>query len=188
MNSIFRKDKAIAALTYLLDMSHGVKDKYWLNKVMYYLERESILRFGEPMFYDDLYSMQYGPVSGNVKAGIDCADKTNPNQTDWKNFIRLDNNLNSVYEVNPGDYSLLSDSEIDLIREAYEKFKDFTFYQIMSYFHTNFPEFEEITGLPKRKPITWKDILTRNGYSEEDADEIVSEIQYSALNYSEAYG
>ena len=61
MRNTFRTDKAIAALTYFLDLSQGKNDKYWLNKVMYYIERESILRFGEPMFFDDLYSMPFRP-------------------------------------------------------------------------------------------------------------------------------
>ena len=66
----FRTDKAIAALTYLLELSGGKQDKYWLNMVMYYIERESILRYGDPMFYDDLCSTPYGPVASSVSDGI----------------------------------------------------------------------------------------------------------------------
>ncbi|MBQ6503184.1 MAG: DUF4065 domain-containing protein [Flexilinea sp.] len=78
----FRTGKAIAALTYLLELSGGKQDKYWLNMVMYYVERESILRYGDPMFYDDLFSMPYGPVASTVSDGIDSA---NPHKGRMKN-------------------------------------------------------------------------------------------------------
>ena len=192
MSKAFRTDKAIAALTYLLDLSNGANDKYWLNKVMYYLERESILRFGEPMFYDNLYSMPFGPVSSSVNSGIDSADQYKKQSNAWKEHITLKENSEShdVLEICPGNYDLLSDSEIELIEEAYEKFKDYSFFEIMNYFHTEIPEYEEVkwNDNPRRKQITYKKLLTKNGYSPEEADEISKEIKYTEKLFMETYG
>ena len=178
MSEKFREDKAVAALTYLLQLSGEVTDKYWLNKVMYYIERESILQYGEPMFHDDLYSMQYGPIVSSVMEGIDSADSRYDTGSPWKDYIRLDGILNAVYLVSPGDFTVLSDSEIELIENAYNEFKGFSFNKIMNFFH-KMPEYEEIDGYPKRKKISYKDLLTKNNYSEEEASEIIEEIKYS---------
>ena len=178
MNTKFREDKAIAALTYLIQLSDDVTDKYWLNKVMYYIERESILQYGEPIFHDDLYSMQYGPIVSSINEGIDSADLRYDTGSTWKKYIRLDGILNAVYLVSPGDFTVLSDSEIELIENAYNQFKGFSFNKIMNYFH-NVPEYEEISGYPKRKKISYKDLLIKNDFTEEEASEIVEEIKYS---------
>ena len=131
------------------------------------------------MFHDDLYSMPYGPVVSSVKNGIDSTDTLRTNTSKWKEYIQLDNDTHAVYLVAPGNYSLLSESETDLIKQAYEKFKDFSFTKIMNYFHNNFPEFEEITGVPHRKPIYYKNLLLKNGFSQEETSEIIDEINYS---------
>lgn len=192
MRNTFRTDKAIAALTYLLDLSHGKNDKYWLNKVMYYIERESILRFGEPMFFDDLYSMPLGPVSSSVNNGIDSSDQNKPINTLWKEHICLKEYEGShdVFLVYPGDYSLLSESDTELIEEAYNKFKNYNFFDIMNYFHNEIPEYEETkwNDPQRKKPITYKTILIKNGYTDEEAEEIVNEIVYTKNLLSEVYG
>ena len=120
MNNRFQEDKAIAALTYLMTLSNNISDKYWLNKVMYYIERESILQYGEPMFHDDLYSMRYGPVVSSVNDGIDSTDSRFKAENKWKNYILLEDKTNTVFLIAPGDFSLLSDSEIEIITEAYD--------------------------------------------------------------------
>lgn len=184
-NSRFREDKAIAVLTYLLQLSDEINDKYWLNKVMYYIEKESIIRYGEPVFHDDLYSMPYGPVVSSVKEGIDSADSRIESESKWKKFIRLNEADHEVFLIAPGDFSLLSESEIEIITEAYEKFKDYSFTKIMGYFHS-VPEYEEIHGYPRRKKITYEDLFIKNNFSPDEASEIIEEIAYSekaALTY-----
>jgi hypothetical protein len=192
MKKPFRTDKAIAVLTYLLDLSNGKNDKYWLNKVMYYIERESILRYGEPVFYDELYSMPLGPVASSVNDGIDSSEQYKTINTLWKEHVCLKESEGNhdVFLVLPGDYSLLSESETDLIEEAYNKFKDFNFFEIMNYFHKEIPEYEETkwNDPQRRKLITYKTLLTKNGYTDKDAEEVISEIVYSGKMMSEVYG
>ena len=51
----FNEEKAIATASLLLKLSGGQCDKYWLNKVMYFVERESIISTGQPIFFDRLF-------------------------------------------------------------------------------------------------------------------------------------
>ena len=189
MNNRFQEDKAIAALTYLMTLSNNISDKYWLNKVMYYIERESILQYGEPMFHDDLYSMRYGPVVSSVNDGIDSTDSRFKAENKWKNYILLEDKTNTVFLIAPGDFSLLSDSEIEIITEAYDKYKNYSFSEIMNDFH-QLPEYDEIklNQHPQRKPITYEELLLKNDFSPEDPAEIIKEINYSEKMAEPIYG
>ena len=58
----FNEEKAIAVASFLLNLSNNTSDKYWFNKVMYYIERQSLIKTGQPMFNDSLFSIKYGPI------------------------------------------------------------------------------------------------------------------------------
>jgi len=53
---MFREKTAIAVVSKLIKLSGGQCDARWLKKVMYYIERESLVKSGQPMFFDKLYN------------------------------------------------------------------------------------------------------------------------------------
>lgn len=169
----YQEGKAIAAATLLLKLSKGICDKYWLNKVMYYLERESLIRFGQPMFNDSLFSVKYGPIVSSINDGIDNA--AYPFETEWNKHIVL-NGIN-VQLLNEGDFDLLSENEIDLIQEIFNQFEGKAFGEMKAKFHS-LPEYKETKS---RIDIEYVDILRPAGIDEESIADALETISY--FNY-----
>ncbi len=172
--NMYDDKKALAAITYLLKLSNNIGDKYWLNKVMYYIERESLIRSGQPMFFDDLYSIKLGPIVSIIN---DQIDQTSYPMKDWEwtKHIKLDGN--SVKLISEADESVLSPFEEEIIIEAYTKFKGWSFGKLKRYFHS-LKEYQETNS---RIPIKYEDILRAAGFTNGEIEEGLSEISY--INY-----
>ena len=166
----YREDKAIAVVSKLLKLAGGQCDKYWVNKVMYYIERESLIKSGQPMFFDTLYSLKFGPIVSATKDGIDFAEY--PTDTSWGTHFRLEGN--TIHLVTESDYSELSPFEENIIEKAYENFKGYDFTQLHEYFG-KLPENKETTS---REPIAYEDILKAEGYKQEEIEETLAELSY----------
>lgn len=169
-DSDFREEKAIAAAAFLVKLNGGACDKYWLNKVMYYVERSSIIKNGQPMFFDNLYSLPYGPIVSAVKDSID--DLEYPIETDWDHYLTL--NGKEVRLINEPDLSFLSDFEIQIITESHQMFKGWDFSRLHHYFR----DLPEHTETRSRVDIDYKNILLAAGYKKEDVDSYDRELIY----------
>lgn len=166
----FLEGKAIAATTLLLKLSGGECDKYWLNKVMYYLERESLIRTGQPMFNDSLYSIKYGPIASAVNDGID--NTAYPFDSEWNNHVSLDGK--KVRLINEANVEVFSENEYDLIVEASKKFEGWGFRKMKNYFHS-LPEHKETNS---RIDIEYSEILKAAGVDEVSIRDSLETISY----------
>lgn len=172
----FREDKAVAIIASFLKLTEGRCDKYWLNKVMYYVERQSLIFAGQPMFFDELYSAPYGPIVSNVNDGIDLSEY--PSTSTWSTHFRLTDKTISL-ETEP-DLSVLSDFEIDLIKSTSEKFKDKSFNEMHEIFR-NLPEHMETKS---RVPIQYETILAAEGFTQDNIKDTIEELSY--IHYLES--
>jgi uncharacterized phage-associated protein len=166
----FNEKKAVAAATKLLAYHGGKCDKYWLNKVMYFVERESLLKSGQPMFFDKLYSVPYGPIVSMVNDGIDASSYDF--ETLWSKHLDLQGN--DVVLVESADDSVLSPFEDRILEAAYQQFKGWGFNQLKTFFHS-LPEYKETLS---REDITYEDILKHAGLNEEAIEEVIEELKY----------
>jgi len=167
---MYSEEKAVAVVATFLNFCNGQCDKYWLNKVMYYVERQSLLLTGQPMFFDDLYSAPYGPYVSNVNDGINLA--AYPSKSIWSKCFRLDGN-NLKLQKTP-DITVLSDFEIELIKSTYEKFKGKDFNEM----HRAFRSFPEHTEAKSRVEIGYKTVLAAGGLPEEIIEETIKDLSY----------
>ena len=170
MKPRFREDKAIAAVAELVMLSEGLCDKYWLNKIMYYIERTSLINSGQPVFFDTLFSVKYGPIVSAINDGIDAS--AYPYDSPWSKYISLSGNSVSLKEI--PDTSVLSPYEEELISAAFEQFKGWDFEQLRNYFH-NLPEFQ---NTETREEIHYPDIFSKEGLSDREIKETMDEISY----------
>lgn len=92
------------------------------------------------MFGGNLSSMEYGPVHSSI---LDSARYKNTTTKYWMDNITRpepDNNISlKNYNI---EYDELSDREIKVITQLYEKYKDFDFNDMKNLTHT-FPEYED---------------------------------------------
>jgi|SRR5450759_5451719 hypothetical protein len=172
----FKEEKAIAVAAMLLRLSGGSCDKYWLNKLMYYVERQSLVKSGQPIFFDRLYSVRYGPIVSAVMDGIESSEY--PVDNLWARHFSVEGKTVSLRE--DADDSVLSPFEEKLIEEAYNKFKGWTFPKLLSFFHS-LPENKNTTS---REVINYDEILQAEGFDPETIEKTFEEISY--LNYLES--
>lgn len=175
----YNEEKAIAAVSRFLKLSGGQCDKYWLNKLMYYIERQSLILSGQPMFFDALFSVKFGPLVSAINDGIDSASY--PIDSVWHSHISLYNN--KVKLLKEADYSELSPFEEELIEQVYKKFADWDFDRLYNFFH----KLPENKNTNSRQCIEYEEILRNQGCSQEEIEETLEELSYlgyleSALN------
>lgn len=169
----YKEEKAIAVASKLLVFSGNNCDKYWLNKVMYFIERHSLIKGGKPIFFDRMYSIPYGPIVSSVNDGIDLT--AYPVKSPWTNHFSLNGNLITLKKE--ADYSLLSPFEIGIIEEAYNKFKGWDFNRLHEFFE-NLPEFKKTTS---REEIQYDEILSAEGFDPKSVEDTINEIAYIDL-------
>ena len=166
----YRENKAIAAASMLLELSGGKCDKYWLNKLMYYIERESLIQSGQPMFFDKLYSIPLGPVASAVNDGIDSTSY--PVNSAWADHLQLKGRTVSL--IRDADKAELSDFEENIIKNAFLKFREYDFKKLKKFFH-DLPEYIETNS---RIALTYEEILNKSGAKDHQVREAIAEIAY----------
>jgi uncharacterized phage-associated protein len=166
----FNEKKAVAVASMFLKLNGGTCDKYWLNKLMYYAERQSLVKSGQPIFFDKLYSAPYGPIVSSVNDGIDSSSY--PFKNLWSKHLNLKGN--DVILVEEADNSVLSPFEDRIIEEIYKKFKNYSFTRLKNFFH-GLPEHKETNS---REDISYEDVLAAEGLGQEYISEVMRELSY----------
>jgi hypothetical protein len=174
----YQERKAIEVASRLL-VNEGKRMNYTkLIKLMYIIERESIIRWGYPVTFDDYYSLDCGPILSNTLDNIKGTTYSEHPSKEWdihitrygKYSVRL------KLEANP---KKLNRAELKLIDEMYGKFGHMTWQQLIDWSHdkNNINEWENPEG--GRLPIDIRTIMKEGGFSKEDIDEIFEDIEVS---------
>jgi uncharacterized phage-associated protein len=173
----FRSRKGAQATAFFAAKERPM-EKLKLIKLIYLSEREFVSTYGEPMLYDELFSLPHGPICSSCLNAIDgkIEDKI------WDKYIKREGSKNilAIKTFERDELDELSDAEIDILNSVWDSFGFMTAAQIRNYTHKNCQEYTEIKY--GRVPILYRDILRAIG--DEDADEIEDRI--SAARRSEA--
>ena len=137
---------------------------------MYYLERESLIRTGQPMFNDSLYSIAYGPIASAINDGIDNTEYQF--DSEWNKFITLEGK--TVKLINEPNYEVFTDNEYNLIVETFHKFEGWEFGRMKDFFH-KLPEHKETRS---RIDIEYSDIFHAAGIDEASIRDSLETISY----------
>ena len=182
MNRGYNERKAVQAAAIFTKLEEGgVIDKYKLCKLMYYLERQTILKTGQPLFNDELFSAPLGPVASEVNHGIDIIVPPRKSRfivfddeyPFWKEHFSREGKSNICMTADPGDDEL-SEADIDLIQEISKMFENFDYPQLHDFFHS----LPEHTNTRSNIPISFDKILRAEGFPEEEIRELQEEYQY----------
>jgi len=144
----FKARKSTQAAAFLLKLCNGKKDKYLLLKMIYLADRAALEKWNISITGDEPYSMEYGPVPSNIydltKGGI-------RHGCEWETAIETVQKETLVLRSDPGTDEL-SEDEMALLRETFDKYKDFTFDKMKDYCHS-LPEYDKTVGKGS-KPIS----------------------------------
>lgn len=176
MNLRFREAKTTQAAARLLKLRGGHMSYMKLIKLLYLVDRESLLRWGRPVTGDRYVSMDRGPVLSQTYNLI--IDEPCPGEdTTWAHHISKPQN----YEVKlakdtPGDE--LSEAETGLIEEIFGKFGSMNRWDLVEFVH-KLPEWQNPEG--SAVPISYRDILRAGGKTESETAAILQEIDGLAM-------
>ncbi|MGI8547365.1 MAG: Panacea domain-containing protein [Gemmatimonadaceae bacterium] len=172
----YREDRATQAAARLLHLRGGTMSYMKLIKLLYIADRRALARFGRPITFDSLASMDLGPVLSNTLNLV----KEEPDPfvfSYWAEHISAPSNyeVSLIGENVPNDQ--LSPAEEALLDEVFEEFKHFTRWELSKLTH-EFAEYQYPNG--SALPISVRKVLLAQGVSEEDANAIVQDLSAAA--------
>ena len=155
MNMRFNETKATQAAAYLIKRrGQGFMSYMKLIKLLYFADREALLRWGSPITADTFYSMDRGPVLSRVLELV--TEGASPQESHfWEQHLQPcgDHEIEMIADPSNGE---LSEVEEELLDEVYERFGGLSRWKIVDEVH-KLPEWEDPRG--GRIAIRYADIL-----------------------------
>lgn len=180
----FNEEKAIGVLSYLCRLADNSLDHYKAAKLMYLYDREVLLETGEPAFYGKYFSLPAGPIVSEVNDGIkSCLPDKLDTAISWKEFFKLDDKKNQLSQKKSEDFyfsGLLSDEDRGRLAKLFNTYREFDFRAMRKVMH-DLPEHVDLTGDERRKLLTYRHVLEKNGFTSGQIEELLSEIAYENL-------
>lgn len=150
----FNEAKATQVAALFLNMRGGEMSYLKLIKLLYFLDRESLLRWGRPVTTDKYVSMDKGPVVSRIFDLI--TDDHDPGeQSVWRTFISEPRNYCVSLLGEPGTEEL-SEAEEELARQVFEQYGHKNRWELVRLSH-DLPEWTDPEG--SAIPILYRDIL-----------------------------
>lgn len=172
MTSIFKEKKATDAAAFLLYLNGGSMNYMKLIKILYFADREALIKWGRPITFDNYFSMERGPVLSQV------FDLINYNLADQNNYWYELISEPKHYELNllkESSLLSLSDAEIDLLTELFDKYKKVSEWDMVKITHDTLPEWQD-SG-KSAIPIDIRDILNTTDKTEIEKQAIIDELE-----------
>lgn len=174
MKAKFREDKATQAAALFIKLNGESIDQIKLMKLLYFAEREALIRWRRPIVFDSYVSMKKGPVLSQT---LDLIHGDDESDGIWNNFISPPKNYELSLINDPGT-GKLSQAEESLINEIFKTYGAIDKWELCNLSH-RLPEWQNPNG--SAIPIDYKDILRGAGRTEIEIETIIDEIENIAL-------
>ncbi|MDR0578310.1 MAG: SocA family protein [Candidatus Accumulibacter sp.] len=177
-NPLFDESRAAQAAAYLLFRAGGSLPVIKIMKLLYLAERLSLQRYGEPLTGDKLCAMPKGPV---LSMTLELINGANPPTSDgWDYWIAgRDNHMVALADPStirsPDDLPCLSEADIEVLCETWEKFGHFNQWKLVAYTHDKLPEWKDPDG--SSLPISYLDVFRATGFTEETAQRLAARLE-----------
>ena len=176
MNKLFKYDKAVNSILYILQKLDGKTDMHKICKILYFADQRHLSTYGRSITGDSYIAMQFGPVPS-------CVD-------DILKALRGDSFFSSSEEIKPlrecivfenrfivrglkePDMDELSGTDVKCLDYAAELCKDLNFAQLTALSHGL-----AWTNTSKDRTISVKDILREAGDEESYVDFIADNLR-----------
>ena len=172
---LFNETKATQAAAHLIKCrGQGYMSYMKLIKLLYFADREALLRWGSPITADTLYSMDRGPVLSRVHDLV--TEGASPQEPHfWEQHLQPsgDHEVSMVADPSNGE---LSEAEEELLDEVFARFGKLSRWEIVDEAH-KLPEWEDPQG--GRIPIRYADILRFGKKTPQQIDAILNDLYAS---------
>lgn len=172
-------DKLIQSVAYILSKNENKLNYTKLIKILYLSDRKAIFETGVSISSDTYVSMKDGPVLSGLYDLIKNKFSDKSVQFYWNSKFQTDGyDIYKIVDFIPKGE--LSDSDTETFDLMIEKFKDFSYSQMIDYVHNpeNCPEWKNThSSIPLKK----SEILHSMGFS----DEIIQSVEDEDSFYQE---
>lgn len=166
----FDERKATQVAARFLAAAPGQRLPYLkLIKLMYFADREALLRWGAPITNDRYYSLDHGPILSRVK---DLMVEDHAERSFWSAHISSPSSY-VIELLDEAGNDRLSRAEEQLIDETYARYRHFDRWELREMSH-ELPEWTDPHG--SAIEIEIEDILRAGGVSARQRDAIVREL------------
>ena len=163
----YREEKATQAAARLIQRKGGHLDVLSLMKLLYFVERRALVKWGRPITFDSYVSMPHGPVLSFTLNLVNFErDPANPGY--WHRHIS-ERRGNDVCLIGDAPNDQLSAAEEQLIDDVFAELGHLSRWQLRDLSH-NLPEWRDPEG--SSKPITIRDILLTEGLNSDEIQEV----------------
>ena len=174
----FNEAKATQAAAMLLKFRNGPMSYLKLIKLLYFVDREALLRWGRPVTTDSYVSMDNGPVVSRIYELIrEEPDPESNADAVWHRHIGEPRNYEVTLLEDPG-VSELSQAEEQLIDEIFGRFGEMSRWKLRDYSHT-LPEWSDPNG--STIPISIRDILKAGKKTDSEIAQVEAELENLAF-------
>lgn len=171
----FNEIKTTQAAAYFLIKNKGSERYLKIIKLLYLADRSAINQIGLPITGDRYVSMPRGPVTSQTLDLINYSP--DPSKASyWHDYISAPRNYCIMLNNNPG-VGQLSQAEMDVLDEVYDKFGTMNVWALVEYTH-HLPEYKDPEG--SSIPIQIEDILDGLGKTESEKKLIMEQMDFAA--------
>jgi uncharacterized phage-associated protein len=170
----FNEAKAAQTAARLLSLRGGPMSYLKLIKLLYFVDRQALLRWGRPVTTDQYVSMDRGPVVSRIYDLI--TEEPGPDSpTVWYSLISPPEHFEVSLRQDPPPSDELSIAEEQLIGEVFAKFGKMSRWELVQLSH-KLPEWKNPEG--SAIPLDYVDILRAENKPQDEINEIVEELEH----------
>lgn len=151
-----------------------------LMKLLYFVDRTSLVRYGCPISYDNMVAMPFGMVLSNTYNLASGTVKSEPNG--WESWVSDKQNHNvslKKQNTNVESFDELSEADIEIVDEVWQQYGDKTQWELADMQHDSkiCPEWKD----PKDSSfgVSYEDILIAIGKDENEVKVSLKRIEES---------
>ena len=165
MAKLFKLDKAINSILYIIEKLGGKTDMHKLCKILYFADQNHLSQYGRSITGDIYIAMQYGPVPSSIDDILkalrgDSFFSQSPEIDPLRRYIKFENKFILSSSLNP-DLDELSGTDLKCLDIAINLCKDKTFGELTTLSHGL-----AWSNSQKDRAISVKDILREAGDEE----------------------
>jgi len=139
MNSFNYKKAVQALLFFSLHEKNKSINKVKAIKLLFFAERFHVRKFGRMITNDSFWAMKMGPVPSGAKNLIDKSEYMHENGKDYFSFYLSKTDSNFITARQPFNDEVFSESDIEALQFAWDKFGHLSYSEIVSVSH-KYPE------------------------------------------------
>ncbi|WP_143108765.1 Panacea domain-containing protein [Bathymodiolus thermophilus thioautotrophic gill symbiont] len=155
-----------------------------LMKLLYFIDRASLVEYGCPISYDSMVAMRFGMVLSNTYDLASGTIKSEPNG--WESWVSDKENHNVSLKrqnVNIESFDELSEADIEIIDKVWQQYGNKNQWELADMQHDPkiCPEWKDPQG--SSMPVSYHDIFISIGLDKETASSLSQEIdKRNAIN------